>query len=104
MGHAEEGHCEGNCVGKTEHVDLFRSKLFKTKFRNLTHSLHERFWMSYYMSFSGMKYIGHNVFAKLLMEIHDSLYLDRSQRTPTLAKPFPQRMKHFAFSDSLHSP
>ena len=49
------------------------------------------------MSFSRNEYIGHNVSAKLLMEICDTLSLDKSQIPPTLPKPLPQRRHYFAF-------
>ena len=81
---------------KTKQVDLFRSELLKTQNRNLTHNLPDRFWGSCYMSNSGKEYIGHNVFAILLMEIRDSLSSDRSPIPPTLLKPQPQRRHQFA--------
>ena len=52
---------------KTKQVDLFRSELLRTQNRNLTHNLPDRFWGSCYLS-NGKEYIGHNVFAILLME------------------------------------
>ena len=68
---------------KTKQVDIFRSELLRTQNRNLTHNLPDRFGGSCYMSNSGNEYIGHNVFAILLMEIL-SPYLQIEFQSPLL--------------------
>ena len=82
---------------KPKQVDLFRSELLRTQNRNLTHNLLDRFWGSCYICDSGKYYIGHNVLANLLMEIHDSLSSDISPVPSTVPKPLTQCRHQFAF-------
>jgi len=64
---------------KAQQIDLFRSELLNTGNCRLTHNLPDKFWGSSFQNNNGKRFHGKNVFAKLLMQLRDTLMPDSHQ-------------------------